>query len=203
MFKPFTWLTILGCFILLVFAGWLTVGEATEINQEVIAEIEKQGLSIDHVELFELRLNRGWNMVSIPLNNASIINLDDCVRVTYEWVPQLGRYQEIGPKFQGIREGVGYWMLAERDCYVVAWGNFIRDWPEITFNLPTAGWHMVGAPDGWVELGAVSHNCVITAPVWHWDSRLGDYVRSVRLSEGEGYWMRVDGPCSFSFQVLG
>lgn len=140
-----------------------------------------------------INLRPGWNMVSVPSGTLGLTDFSQrCGRtVMYGWSLSRYDYQTV----PSLVPGQGYWVRVDQSCQVPLPTGEWRG----SIGLTGAGWHMVGAPTGGIDLGAISHNCTITAPVWHWDPSAGDYSRATRLEPGRGYWFRTAGSCTLNF----
>jgi len=138
----------------------------------------------DNVQTFEIVLNRGWNMISIPGDP-----LEESIGVVfagfdvYHYNTLTNEYIEPGV----IDLGYGYFVLAMRDTTYN-----LQTYPTESYNMPVfAGWNQIGSifedasfldpmddPDGSVISGAYAY-----------DAEDREYYSSYSIEPGLAYWV--------------
>ncbi len=132
-------------------------------------------------------------MVSTPVTGS--LSLGDITQSCgtarlYGWSLAQNEYYTAS----SLTPGQGYWVRVDRSCQVPVSGT---GWSG-SVSLSGAGWHMVGAPAGGLDIGAIGGNCDIRA-VWGWSPSAEEYIRPNRLEPGQGYWFRTGGSCTLNF----
>jgi hypothetical protein len=83
----------------------------------------KYVLNANDLEHFTIHLNKGWNLISIPLiptdNDYSLITFFPDANVAFEY--KDGEYKSV----DFLKPGVGYWVHIDSDQTYVIWGTLL------------------------------------------------------------------------------
>lgn len=134
-----------------------------------------------------LPLFAGWNLVSIPVDEALPVDsvFADRVGDVWHWNPDSSEYESITM----LQPGKGYFVLYDRDTLV----SFAGD-PLVTYSHDvTTGWHAVGGIRGIVgtsAIGAISTADIETF-IYRWDPLKQEYSSVTDISPGAGAFILV------------
>ncbi|MEM0481230.1 MAG: hypothetical protein QXQ14_03580 [Candidatus Aenigmatarchaeota archaeon] len=163
---------------------------SVELNVECLQPPEEPPLPL---ETFTLRINKGWNLVSIPFSSSLSITEDNCrenIRAIFGYSPQEKKYYKI-KSIEEMKFGYGYWIFSRENCEITLSGNW-----GTKAELPNLykGWNVVGALNTTVSIDEIKNNCNIIS-VFTYDSENKKYVRANQLESGKGYWIYVRNDC--------
>jgi parallel beta-helix repeat protein len=173
--------------------GTKTIDMRTTTNTTLPAGEYFVNLSASTFVNIDMRINGGWNLVSVPLTNARYIVPTNSIQTIYAYNPVTRLYE--GPiQITTMEPGKAYWIASTRDCIVNVSGEPVY---PITENL-TGGWNLVGGSDK-----SVPFNAILIDPVDSWSlpfvfgynvqTRL--YEQITTLQTGKGYWGAVNRDC--------
>ncbi|MBN2542505.1 hypothetical protein JXI42_06530, partial [bacterium] len=145
--------------------------------------------------VFSIILNRGWNMVSIPIRNINTnVNSVFPGHIPYIWTfnSLISRYISI----DRIQAGVGYFVFYPFDTPLSFRGIPVN---QFTDTL-SAGWHIIGTP--WSE-DSISIDSIITIPpgsiiegsLYRYDNESGEYISEENIIKPNGYWILLGNDC--------
>ncbi|MBT3303975.1 hypothetical protein HN592_01910 [Candidatus Woesearchaeota archaeon] len=150
-------------------------------------------------EDFEVHLDKGWNMFSIPFESLSIddFNLaladEGCSISSSVWEYGDGEYVDVSV----LKSGEGYWVYSGSDCDLVLSGdvNFFK-------NDLSVGWNLVGAPGKDYTFADLMGKCDVSSVIWDWEySSQAGFYDSVSFSSEivpfSGYWVYANHDCTF------
>ena len=126
---------------------------------------------------FELHLEAGWNLVSIPLlpqdpgTGAVFDELED--ETVWTWNGDM--YTPV----EELRPKRGYWVHSrtEHELTVTGWEPANA---RLQMNGP--GWHLIGV----LEAGEIPQHENIATPVWTWND---GWAAAAGVATGHAYWL--------------
>lgn len=143
------------------------------------------------IHSYTLRLNLGWNLVSIPIQPL-FPGLAEVLPATAPgpvWAFAEGRYL---PEFE-VMPMEGYWVWTPVSGERTFQGVMVED----ATRAVAAGWHLVG-PSGLPPYPSLAlpletiPAAAVPEPPWEWDWGLRDYSRcATSLDAGSAYWIRT------------
>jgi len=149
----------------------------------------------DALTQFDLVLNEGWNMVSVPLDMMSTVpcQVFGDVPAVYEWDTVNGEYDAAGT----VEMGRGYWVAASEYTELAIRGLPAAEWAHAIY----VGWNLIGSM--WDDANA-SVAGLYTIPVgpdplrrdavYRWNGTSFDLA--TELEPGNAYWLSTDVDCT-------
>ncbi|RKZ33567.1 hypothetical protein DRQ33_04015, partial [bacterium] len=148
-----------------------------------------------------VHLERGWNLISIPLGSDSIIAsaaFPDMLGEYIFYFDQITRSYNIATAF---KPGRAYWIFnAVSGDYTVS-GPALR---KYEFSLHQ-GWFMLGAPTEtayWLEQPVQPEDALIRDILLGYDEVAHGYYNSNILEPTEGYWIYVLENCTLKISTI-
>ncbi|MFA5929713.1 MAG: PKD domain-containing protein [Candidatus Micrarchaeia archaeon] len=140
-----------------------------------------------------IKLERGWNMVSVPTSYEvtpdEIAKKCDISTTVWAYNPQTGQYTTATTLRYGM---IGFWIRANSAC------TYELDAPY--YSLPTypmkAGWNMIGSPLISTAISSFAGDCRITSGPWNYSPSAEQYAYSSTLEPAKGYWVKVASDCT-------
>ncbi len=153
-------------------------------------------ISASTVRPLALPLKEGWNLVSIPFNNATYSVPQNPILVIYGYSPSTEGYEAVS-QITSLVPGKAYWIASERDCTITVTGVPVS--PIIAQLEP--GWNLIGG-----AAGQKAFESIAITPAGSWaipfvygyDSQTENYVQINELQPGEGYWGAVTRNCTIT-----
>jgi hypothetical protein len=179
-------------------------------------------VSLSSGEVTQVPLKKGWNLVSLPGNPNSTL-VADLLAPVREQVDLLYGYDAAGQSWvvcntavsyacemERVEAGQGLWMHALAD---VAWPVSCEAPSAATISL-VAGWNLVGYPlaaaqeigEAVAPLGerlkaVYAYEAADATQPWRIYTPGGLANTLMTLQPGKGYWVQVDGACSWTLQA--
>jgi len=153
-------------------------------------------ISASTVQQIDLSLKEGWNLVSVPLSNATYTVPQNSILATYGYNPSTRGYETVS-QITSLVPGEAYWIASGRDCAVTVTGTPVS---PVTAELKP-GWNLIGSTAGQNAFSSIS---ITPAESWamsfvyEYDPQAKNYVQITELRSGKGYWGAVTRDCIIS-----
>jgi hypothetical protein len=153
-------------------------------------------LSVSSTARMDLSLKYGWNLVSIPFNNARYVvpantNLD-----IYSYDPVARAYD--GPiQLSSLEPGKAYWIATAKDCII----NVTGDPAHPIVKSLKYGWNLIGASDKTIPLSSITTNPVNSlspSDIYGYTVQTRTYDQATNLQSGGGYWGATNRDCTIT-----
>ncbi len=164
---------------------------------------------------WEIQLNQGWNLVSLP-EQQRIVNIDTVIgaiedKVISVWLYKDGSWQIYSPSSLGLSDleeldaGVGFWINISEPCTLAGSGLT----PSSTTHL-TEGWNMVGYNSDTIQPVGDALESIRGKyeSVWSYQEGLWTSYQAsngsgglTTLEPGKGYWIKVLEDCNLYLDV--
>ncbi|NLZ29157.1 MAG: PKD domain-containing protein [Methanomicrobiales archaeon] len=153
-------------------------------------------ISASTVQPLALPLREGWNLVSIPFNNATYTVPQNSILAIYGYNSSTKSYETI-PRIESFVPGKAYWIASERDCTVTVTGMPAS---PVTAQLKP-GWNLIGSAAGQKAFEGIAitpEGSWAMSFVYRYDLQTKNYVQTTELQPGEGYWGAVIQGCTIT-----
>ena len=158
----------------------------------IVAKYGNETRNVSKGIKINISLHKGWNMVSIPLGNATISVLDCVLSYAYWYDPKTKSYKIVF--IEDMELGKGYWVYAEKDCNITVWGI-----PLFNYSIKLKeGWNMIGAPAYTIDFSNLQTdppNSVLQYAFWY-NATTKSYEISQKLEPTKGYWVYAIQNCT-------
>jgi len=141
----------------------------------------------DHTDnCFSLLLNKGWNLVSIPINSKKsyINNILKDADVCYSY--SQGYYHRVN----SLVPSYGYWIRVKEERSFTLCGEKFPIYKK-TFSK---GWHLIGSISD-VAYPIISPPESIIDCIYTYDD--GKYISATKIEQGKGYWLKINDKSDF------
>jgi len=177
------------------------INESNENNNE---RTETVTVTEKGEQTCSLKLYKGWNMISSPVNRAiSISEIEkSCKLLSYRdykiwyWNTSSGNWDH--PTV--LEPGLGYYIKVSEDCTANITGEKFKFKKQKIYK----GWNMI-AP-GEISLGAILGTCnnhLIPHEnylVWKWDPKTNSWKHPIDFELGQGYYIKSDASCNLEIR---
>ncbi|KAF5047793.1 PKD domain protein [anaerobic digester metagenome] len=153
-------------------------------------------ISASTVQQMDLPLQVGWNLVSVPFNDAAYTVPQNSVLAIYGYNPSTKGYETVS-RIESLVPGKAYWIASGRDCTVTVTGTPVS---PVTAQLKQ-GWNLIGS-----AAGQSTFDSIAMTPAGSWampfvygyDPQTKGYVQITELQPGKGYWGAVTRDCTIT-----
>jgi len=132
-----------------------------------------------------ISLHKGWNMISLPLVNATLIVPFSVLQYAFWYDPENHSYQMVS--IYDMQPGKGYWVFATDNCNITACGE-----PLLNYSIELKkGWNMIGAPALPADFSNPQTdppNSVSPYAFWY-NPENNSYELTQTLEPTKGYWV--------------
>lgn len=134
-----------------------------------------------------IQLNKGWNLFSIPFDNAQISSTCEGFTPVETWHYDITKW--IHPS--SLEAGKGYWFNSKTDCSISVQGdNF-----DINDLELKKGWNQIGSSSEKEEFSELLKSCDVTFDTRGYNAGTKKYVKAEKNIPGEGYFVQVGSEC--------
>lgn len=144
----------------------------------------------------EIPLSQGWNMVSVPVDNFTLIVPSQVVSSVYEYRPATQSYAIIN--IQNMQPGQGYWVAATGSCNLTATGE-----PLTAYSTDLSrGWNMIGALNASTSFASpqTEPSGSVLGFVYSFNPPTQSYLTVYSLEPGKGYWAAATADCTLTVE---
>ncbi len=147
----------------------------------------KEGACTEGTQQVKVRLEKGWNSFSVPLQNFKQISSSCGELKLWTHDPNVGKYV----KPSSLAKANGYWHYSDKSC-------------EITFQGETYGFSGVKLKKGWNQVGSSTEKqslsdllvtCDVVHGPWSYNTVEKTYELSDEMEPGKGYFVKVSNDC--------
>lgn len=140
-------------------------------------------------------LAAGWNLVSFPLKQLTVSNVDCDSRdfIFYGWNSAEQKWDK-AVAGSGVVPGRGYWILLSKSCDIAYSGTSAVQTGEMSL---VSGWNAVGSSDSSRQIDSVKGSCNILQ-AQEWNAATQNWAAANRLDPLKGYWIKVSSSCNFN-----
>ena len=141
-----------------------------------------------------VNLSAGWNMISVPVANATIIVPTEAGQI-YRY---NGNVYESVPDLESVSPGEGFWIAATGPCTLTFTGTVLDSYTEPV----TSGWNMIGSCTEAVPFAGhmvFDPAGALNGQIYTYDPAGGVYVIPSSSTPGCGYWASVTTVCILHF----
>ena len=161
-------------------------GFDTETRTDYISVTSQSVLTVD------IPLAPGWNMISIPVNNAELTIPSQAGDMVYVYDPAGQTY--VAENIANLEPCKGYWVSATAACTLSASGNGMECYAT---NL-SPGWNMIGSVCkniSFENIEAAQTGSVLDY-AYSYDPQMRSYVSTTTLNPCCGYWVSAREYCT-------
>lgn len=138
-----------------------------------------------------ISLSSGWNMISLPVKNATL-NIPSIVwQYSYWYNTTTSSYQLV--LLNNLEPGKGYWVAAVSDTNITLSGKTLSSYSS---NL-SQGWNMIGGVDEEVDFSVpntIPPNSVLPYVYWYYPQN-ATYLLTNKIEPKKGYWAAAVKDC--------
>ena len=141
-----------------------------------------------------ISLKRGWNLISLPLTNASISGPQTVLNTAYTYNATTQSYDMLG--LTQMESKHGYWVASMDDSILSVEGYPLNT----STQTLSKGWNLIGSV--WNK---TSNDHIITTPpdsilttFYRYDPDIMNYQTSVTIDPEYGYWIAAFGNCELN-----
>lgn len=141
--------------------------------------------------LLTIPLKYGWNMISLPVENANMTIPPTIIQYAYLYNPSSGGYELV--PVEDMQPGKSYWVAAIADSNVSVMGTPLNSYSS---NL-SMGWNMIGSV--WSDVATAD---IITTPTdsilpyaYWYDPGSSSYQLTTKIERNKGYWAAAINSC--------
>ncbi|HLD59381.1 MAG TPA: hypothetical protein VI912_00175 [Candidatus Bilamarchaeaceae archaeon] len=147
----------------------------------------KDGACAEGTQQVKVRLEKGWNSFSVPLQNFKQLSSSCGELKLWTHDPNVGKYV----KPSSLAKANGYWHYSDKSC-------------EITFQGETYGFSGVKLKKGWNQVGSSTEKqslsdllvtCDVVHGPWSYNPVEKTYELSDEMEPGKGYFVKVSNDC--------
>lgn len=138
---------------------------------------------------FVLSVSKGWNLKSVPYSKATLLKTS-CDEVSaFKYTTGYEKLNLAVGSTLSLSD-LGFWLKSDTDCQM----TFSVDGKPNEFNSNlNSGWVILGSTLGSVSFSDVQGSCVSNSGPWAFEN--GKWVRTSTLTEGNGYFVKLDSSC--------
>jgi hypothetical protein len=182
-----------GYRILAVLIDGISIGAVTNYNFPIVSANHTISASFIALENIQIILNRGWNLVSVPLvplNNSASVLFPDKIGSAFAYNTALKSYYEVAT----LSNGIGYWVFYQALDTITISGTAPG---VLTVNVSQQGWVLFGSRNTTVPLSSLvlSNGASIIGDGFRYR---GGYESTMAINPGDGVWLFVDKACTIT-----
>ncbi|MDO8553933.1 MAG: hypothetical protein Q7S22_03950, partial [Candidatus Micrarchaeota archaeon] len=146
---------------------------------------------LQSTKTIEIELNKGWNLFSIPLKDATLTSNCNGFNTRKKWhYDRVIKWINPGK----LDAGNGYWFKADNACKITVTGtNYAID--DLKKTALTSGWNQIGSPELPVNMNTLLASCKITHGPWSYNTLAGVYEKATTMVAGKGYFIKLSEDC--------
>jgi len=145
---------------------------------------------------YSLVLNKGWNLVSVPLTSAKVEKTSCDNAKVFVYDPLENKYRKVSLDSLYLETMQAFWVKAKDECKISFVGApFKTDDIEGRLTL-FPGWNMIGAARDSATWDELKGSCKAKSGPWSYNTLERKWERAGSLVPGEGYLVKVVDKCS-------
>ncbi|MEM5828395.1 MAG: hypothetical protein QW197_02745 [Candidatus Aenigmatarchaeota archaeon] len=138
--------------------------------------------------IYLLELNRGWNMISIPVKNFKINNTD-CL-ISSIWTYEDNKWRKLS-KLEDAESGKGYFIYTRNDCSIGLEGDLLDEDRNIKIKR---GWNLFGVGGKEISFSELKKQCDGIRVAYIYEK--GKWIKNPeKLEVGKAYWIYSRTEC--------
>ena len=158
--------------------------EAEEDTQFTLLKQEPSTITITRP------LSQGWNLISVPVNNATIRSEGALYPTAFFYDTGTAEYQSVS--LAALSAGTGYWVGAYADTNITYAGNALNE-----LSMPASdGWNMLGTLSMETSASSLQPNAGIITSVYAYNPEQRIYFAPGILTPGSGNWVDATEACT-------
>ncbi len=146
-------------------------------------------------DYYTLNLNKGWNLVSVPLKDAKQIkNSCDSSKI-FVYDGNANAYKRGTLDSLYLAPMQAFWIKANGECSVAFTGSAFKSYNIDGLSLGS-GWNMLGAAANEAGWNDVKGSCETKSGPWNYNTVDNKWERAKSLVPGLGYLVKVVDKCA-------
>ena len=162
------------------------------------------GHSLAQQSSVKIDLRNGWNSISVPYKDLSIIKNDCSIKSIYHFNAIYKKYEKL-EKLENAKPGLGYWVYAAIGCNLTFSGTQAVEISDLGdgFNgsLKTV-WNQIGSTSQIMDILDNSGDCELKY-FYIYSNEKKIFEKSYLLEPGNAYWIYAKNNCTLGSYALG
>lgn len=163
--------------------------EAETTSEFTLLESEPSVLSIT------IPLSPGWNLISVPVENATIRTDEDLYPTVYCYNSGSSSYEEV--PLASMSTSCGYWVGSYTEANITFTGDVTTE-----YSVPaSSGWNMIGSVSMDTPCTCIQPDAGSVNSVYAYDPEGKVYFLPGTLTPGSGNWVKSAEDCNLTVSV--